>query len=73
MIRTKCVDVSNGDFDNARICCRLVGKDFRTGPNDALYVNSPPLVALRVITSHAATDQPAREKREMMVNDLLRA
>ena len=41
IIGTKLIDVYNGDFDNPRIRCRLVGKEFRTGPEDAIYASTP--------------------------------
>ena len=73
MIGTKWIDVNKGDFDNPRIRCRLVGKEFRTGPDDALYASTPPLEALRVILSRAATVDVGGSEREIMVNDVSRA
>ena len=73
IIGTKWIDVNKGDFDNPRIRCRLVGKEFRTGPDDALYASTPPLEALRVIHSRAATVDAGGQEREIMVNDVSRA
>ena len=70
IIGTMWIDVNKGDIDNPRIRCRLVGKEFRTGPDDALYASTPPLEALRVIISRAATVDPGGERREIMVNDV---
>ena len=36
IIATKWIDVNTGDLSNPGIRCRLVGKEFRTGPDDAL-------------------------------------
>ena len=73
IIGTKWIDVNKGDFDNPRIRCRLVGKEFRTGPDDALYASTPPLEALRVVLSRAATFEIGGSEREIMVNDVSRA
>ena len=45
---TQWIDVSKGDIDKPNIRCRLVGKEFRTTPDDALYASTPPLEALRL-------------------------
>ena len=42
IIGTKWIAVNKGNFDNPRIRCRLVGKEFRTGPDDALYASAIP-------------------------------
>ena len=73
IIGTKWIDVNKGDHDNPRIRCRLVGKEFRTGPDDALYASTPPLEALRVVLSRAATSDDGTTRREIMVNDVSRA
>ena len=54
VIGTKWIDTNKGDFENPNIRCRLVGKEFRTGPDDALFASTPPLEALRLIVSRAA-------------------
>ena len=43
IIGTKWIDVNKGAFDNPKIRSRLVGKEFRTGPDDALYASTTPL------------------------------
>ena len=72
-IGTTWIDTNKGDFDNPKIRSRLVGKEFRTGPDDALFTSTPPLEALRLIVSRAATSGAGGEKKEMMVNDVSRA
>ena len=57
-------------MDNPKIRCRLVGKEFRTGPDDALFTSTPPLEALRLVVSRAATVGPEGEKNEIMINDV---
>ena len=52
---------------------RLVGREFNVGRDDALYASTPPLAALRLIVSYAATHQETGERRMIMINDVLRA
>ena len=73
IIGTKWIDKNKGDINNPKIRCRLVGKEFRTGPDDALFVSTPPLEVLRLIVSRAATLDPGQEKKELMINDVSRA
>ena len=47
IIGTMWIDTNKGDADNPNVRCRLVGKEFRTGPDDALFTSTPPLEALR--------------------------
>ena len=64
-IGTEWIDTNKGDFDNPKIRSRLVGKEFRTGPDDALFASTPPLEALRVLVSRAATVGQGETKKEM--------
>ena len=73
IIGTKWIDVNKGDIDRPNIRCRLVGKEFRTTPDDALYASTPPLEALRAIISRAATWTEEGTEREIMINDVSRA
>ena len=73
VIGTKWIDVNKGDHDNPRNRCRLVSKEFRTGPDDALYASTPPLEALGIILSGAATTYDGPTKREIMVSNVSRA
>ena len=73
IIGTKWIDVNKGDSDNPRLRFRMVGKEFRTGPDDALYASTPPLEALRVVVSRAATTDGNCRRREITVNDVSRA
>ena len=73
IIGTKWIDVNKGDLDRPNIRCRLVGKEFRTTPDDALYASTPPLEALRLIVSRAATIGKKGSAREIMINDVSRA
>ena len=74
LIGVKWVIVNKGDQENPDIRARLVGKEFRTHNDDSLYAATPPLEALRLIVSHAATlNSTGEAMREVMVNDVRRA
>ena len=57
IIGTKWIDANKGDFDNPRIRCRLVGKDFKTGRDDAFYASTPPR------SSHGVAEQGCHSRR----------
>ena len=71
-IGTRWVDVNKGDKVDTNYRSRLVGQEFDRGRDDALYASTPPLEALRLILSYAATNV-AGERRKIMVNDVRRA
>ena len=74
IIGTKWVVVNKGDSSNPDIRARLVGKEFRTTSDDSLYAATPPLEALRVVISHAATEsKDGSQTRAVMINDVRRA
>ena len=73
IIGTKWIDVNKGDIDHPNIWCRLVGQEFRTTPDDALHASTPPLEALRIILSRAATVCEDGHVREVVINDVSRA
>ena len=49
------IDINKGDGENPNVRCRLVRNEFRTGPDDVLFASTPPLEALRLVISRAAT------------------
>ena len=57
IIDVRWIDVSKGDCDDPNYRSRLVGREFNTSKDDSLYVATPPLEALRLIVSYAATIQ----------------
>jgi hypothetical protein len=73
LIGTRWVDVNKGDSVNVDCRSRLVGREFNVGRDDALYAATPPLEALRIIISEAATIAGGDQRRELMVNDVRRA
>ena len=48
----------------------MVGKEFRTYADDSLYASTPPIEALRLIVSRAATSD---KQRYLMISDVRRA
>ena len=61
IIGVRWVDVSKGDALDVNYRSRLVGREFNIGRDDALYASTPPLEALRLIVSYAATQPSDRE------------
>ena len=55
IIGVRWVDVNKGDSTDPDYRSRLVGREFAIGRDDALYAATPPLEALGLIISHAAT------------------
>ena len=69
-IDVRCIDHNLGDSSRPLLRSRLVAKDFNTGPDDELYAGTPPLEALKLIVSHAATGS---KSRGITTDDLSRA
>ena len=67
---TTSIDVNKGDMDKPEIDCRLVGQEFRTTPDNALYASTPPLEPLRLIVSRAGTWDCNRCEREIVITDV---
>ena len=73
-IQTRWIDVNKGDVERPNYRSRLVGKEFKTSPDDSLYASTPPLEALRLIVSRAATRYGRSGKmQQLMINDIARA
>ena len=75
VIQTRWIDVNKGDNENPNYRSRLVAKEFNTGAIDGLFAATPPLEALRLLISQAATVAPtgSGERRVIMINDVARA
>ena len=58
LIGVRWVDINKGDATDRNYRSRLVGREFNVGKDDSLYASTPPLEALRVVVSHAATEAP---------------
>ena len=77
ILRTRWVDVNKGDSINTNHRGRFVAMAFNTSKVDGLFASTPPLEALKVLISCAATQAGDSVKEEedqvMMVNDVARA
>ena len=67
------VVTNKGDTRNLDIRARLVGKEYKTGNGDTLYAATPPLEALRVRVSKAASVDSSGERPGILINDVTRA
>ena len=56
-IDVRWIDANKGDLDDPSYRSRLVGREFNMPKDDSLYAATPPLEALRLIVSYAATVQ----------------
>jgi hypothetical protein len=72
-IGTRWIDINKGDEESPECRSRLVGKEFNVGSDPALYASTPPLEALRLIVSRAATTRRGSGKMKVMINDVKRA
>ena len=70
IIGVRWADVNKGDALDVNYRSRLVGREFNVGRDDALYAPTPPLEALRLIVSYAATQPVIRNTRIIMINDV---
>ena len=75
IIGTRWVDTNKGDSVNPECRSRLVGREFNLGQDDTLDAATPPLEALRVILSNAASwhKDGKKMRRSVMINDVRRA
>ena len=75
IIGTRWVDTNKGDSVNPECRSRLVGREFNLGQDDTLDAATPPLEALRVILSNAASWHKDGKKmtRSVSISDFRRA
>ena len=74
IVPTRWIDINKGDCDNPNYRSRLVAKEFRTGDQDGIFAATPPLEALRLLISEAATQESdACPENVIMINDVARA
>ena len=55
IVGTRWIDINKGDTSQPVYRSRLVAKEFNTGTEDGLFASTPPLEALRMLISDAAT------------------
>ena len=72
IVKGRWIDINKGDMTNWNYRSRYVAKEFNTGEEDGLFASTPPLEALRLLISDAATVQ-GNEERVIMINDVARA
>ena len=73
VVQTRWIDINKGDDANPVYRSRVVGKEFNTGPMDGLFARTPPLEALRLWISEAATKKKNKKHNVIMINDVSRA
>ena len=68
------VDVNKGDASSPDVRCRWVAKDIATYKSDLFHSATPPLEALRLLLSHAASGRKTESGgRKLMVIDAKKA
>ena len=72
-IGVRWVDVNKGDTQTPDYRSRLVGQEFATHRDDSLYLSTPPIEALRVILSYAATIDEGEHMKQVLIADVKRA
>ena len=55
VIQTRRIDIDKGDEDNPHYRSRFVGKEFNVDKQHGLFAATPPLEALKLLVSDAAT------------------
>ena len=71
IIKGRWIDINKGDSKNPDYRSRFVGKEFNTGVDSSLYAATPPLEALKLLISGAASER--RRGTHMMFSDVKRA
>ena len=73
-LQGKWVDVNKGDVANPVVRSRYVAKEFANQRDDEFFAATPPLEALRLLLSHAASGrQTGKGGRQVLVLDALKA
>ena len=73
IIKVMWIDVDKGDAQSPNIRSRLVAKEFNNGVEEGLFAGTPPIEALRLLVSAAATVEDDEENSVIMINDVSRA
>ena len=73
VIGTRWVDVNKGDTAQPDYRSRLVGQEFATHRDDSLYASTPPLEAMRMVLSYAATMESGDDKNQILTAGVNRA
>ena len=75
IIQTRWLDINKGDMWNPNYRSRFVGKEYNNGKNGDVswFAATPPLEALKLIVSDAATFHRGKKYKAIMINDVARA
>ena len=74
VLKTRWIDINKGDEEHPNYRSRFVAKEFNTGEVDGLFAVTPPLEALKLLVSEAATGKRGqRYGSVIMINDVARA
>ena len=74
VVGTRWLDINKGDQATPVYRSRFVAKEYNTGPEEGLFAATPPLEAVRLLVSDAATRGPQDiDEKIIMVNDVARA
>ena len=75
IVKTRWIDINKGDDDSPVYRSRLVAKEFRAGAQEGVFAATPPLEAVRLLLSDAATlpDHDQQSDKVVMINDVARA
>ena len=74
IVGARWIDINKGDLIHTNYRSRYVAKEFNDGKDASLFASTPPLEALRLIVSEAATVDYGQEVRKViMINDVARA
>jgi len=73
VVKGRWIDVNKGDEEHPKYRSRYVAKEYNTGEEDGLFASTPPLEALRLLLSDAATVEPGKDEKVVMINDVARA
>ena len=71
IIKGRWIDVNKGDSKKPDYRSRFVGKEFNTGVDSSLFAATPPLEALKLLISTAASD--TQRDTHIMLSDVKRA
>ena len=75
IVAVRWIDINKGDLKNPIYRSRLVAKEFNDGKDMSIFAGTPPLEALRLLVSEAATSDGKEqwENKIIMINDVARA
>ena len=75
VVDVRWIDINKGDLNNPIYRSRLVAKEFNDCKDLSIFAATPPLEAMRLLLSEAATERPGKERMEIvvMISDVARA